>query len=114
MRSAGLVRVGGTSVRLRSDAGGEQVVPAGHVEVDTGLPSGAPPGARPRHDYDPQTTTLAERQRAKAVELGVGLRTIELKRARYAAQGLWGLVDQRADSRGSTHATACDPATGSE
>ena len=40
-------------------------------------------------------TSLAERQRAKAAELGVSVRTIEGKRARYAAQGLWGLVDQR-------------------
>ncbi len=40
-------------------------------------------------------TTLAARQRAKAAELGVSLRTIEAKRARYVAQGLWGLIDQR-------------------
>ena len=40
-------------------------------------------------------TSLAERQRAKAAELGVSVRTIEGKRVRYAAQGLWGLVDQR-------------------
>ncbi|WP_214367033.1 Mu transposase C-terminal domain-containing protein [Pseudonocardia sp. H11422] len=66
------------------------------VEIETGLPPDPAPGARPRGGYDPQTTALADRQRAKAVELGVGVRTIERKRARYAAQGLWGLVDQRA------------------
>ncbi|CRK55296.1 possible transposase [Alloactinosynnema sp. L-07] len=66
------------------------------VEVETGLPPDVGPGVLPRPGYDPQTTTLAERQRVKAGELGVGFRTIELKRARYTAQGLWGLVDQRA------------------
>ncbi|MFI6779295.1 Mu transposase C-terminal domain-containing protein [Nocardia sp. NPDC050412] len=65
------------------------------VEVDTGLPPNPAPGARPRDGYDPAVTSLAQRQRAKAAELGVSLRTIEGKRARYAAQGLWGLVDQR-------------------
>ena len=65
------------------------------VEVETGLSPDAPPGARPREGYDPAVTSLAERQRAKAAELGVSVRTIEGKRARYAAQGLWGLVDQR-------------------
>uniref|UniRef100_UPI003F492F7B Mu transposase C-terminal domain-containing protein n=1 Tax=Amycolatopsis sp. CA-096443 TaxID=3239919 RepID=UPI003F492F7B len=66
------------------------------VEVETGRPPGAAEGAGPRAGYDPATTSLAERQRAKAAELKVTARTIENKRARYAAQGLWGLVDQRA------------------
>lgn len=39
---------------------------------------------------------LADRLQAKAAELDVSMRTIERKRARYDAQGLWGLVDQRA------------------
>ena len=65
------------------------------VEVETGLSPDAPAGARPHEGYDPAMTSLAERQRAKAAELGVSVRTIEGKRARYAAQGLWGLVDQR-------------------
>lgn len=65
------------------------------VEVETGLPLNSPPGTRPREGYDPAVTSLAQRQQAKAVELGVSLRTIEGKRARCAAQGLWGLVDQR-------------------
>lgn len=66
------------------------------VEVETGLPPGAGPAAVARPGYDPATTSLAERQRAKAAELDVGVRTIERKRARYQEQGLWGLVDQRA------------------
>ena len=133
-----VVALAGTSVRLRSDAGAEQVVLVAHlmaapgfaivdadptpqvepfglldslpedvlaaakqwqrhlVEVETGLPPDAPDGAVPRPEYDPATRTLAERQRAKAAELGVSFRTIEGRRARYATQGLWGLVDQRA------------------
>ena len=66
------------------------------VEVETGLPPGAEPGAAPRPEYDPTSTTLAQRDRAKAAELGVGVRTVQQRRARYARQGLWGLVDQRA------------------
>ncbi|WP_234392920.1 hypothetical protein [Amycolatopsis sp. AA4] len=133
-----MVGLAGTSVRLRTDAGGEQVVLAGHlmaaadfavldgralprvepfglmeslpadvvadaerwrnhlVEVETGLPHDAAPGTMPRLGYDPRSTTLAERQRTKAAELGVGFRSIERKRGNYNAQGLWGLVDQRA------------------
>lgn len=133
-----VVGLAGTSVRLRTDAGGEQVVLAGHlmaaadfavldgralprvepfglmeslpadvvadaerwrnhlVEVETGLPHDAAPGSMPRLGYDPRSTTLAERQRTKAAELDVGFRSIERKRGNYNAQGLWGLVDQRA------------------
>ncbi|MEU4743615.1 hypothetical protein AB0G02_24560 [Actinosynnema sp. NPDC023658] len=56
------------------------------VEVETGLPPNPAPGAPPRPDYDPAVTTLVERQRAKAAELGVGLRTVERKRGRYLEQ----------------------------
>lgn len=133
-----VVGLAGTSVRLRTDAGCEQVVLAGHlmaaadfavldgralppvepfglmeslpadvvadaerwrnhlVEVETGLPHDAAPGTTPRLGYDPRSTTLAERQRTKAAELDVGFRSIERKRGNYNAQGLWGLVDQRA------------------
>jgi len=65
------------------------------VEIETGLPPNPPPGATPRPGFDPATTTVAERDRAKAAELGVSLRTMQVRRARYARQGLWGLVDQR-------------------
>jgi hypothetical protein len=66
------------------------------VEVETGLPPRSPEGAVPRPEYDPATTTVSERERVKAAELGAGLRTIQTRRSRYAQQGLWGLVDQRA------------------
>jgi len=65
------------------------------VEVDTGLAPQAPPGATPRPAYDPATRTSAQRDAAKAAELGVGVRTVERMRARYARQGLWGLISQR-------------------
>jgi transposase InsO family protein len=66
------------------------------VEVETGLPSGAEPGATPREGYDPTVTTLLARDQAKANELGVSVRTVQARRARFAQQGLWGLIDQRA------------------
>ena len=58
------------------------------VEVETGLPPNPPLGASPRPGFDPATTTVAERDRAKALELGVSLRTMQIRRARYARQGL--------------------------
>ncbi|MEU3975502.1 Mu transposase C-terminal domain-containing protein [Streptomyces bacillaris] len=66
------------------------------VEVVTGLPPGAEPGTSPRPEYAPASRSLVERAQAKADELGVSLRTVQGRRARYAQQGLWGLVDQRA------------------
>lgn len=66
------------------------------IEVETGLPPGAETGVVPRPGYDPAVHTLAEQDRVKASELGVSVRTVQGRRARYAAQGLWGLVDQRA------------------
>jgi putative transposase len=42
------------------------------VEVQTGLPLDAVPGTVPRPEYDPATRTLAQRDKAKAAELGVG------------------------------------------
>jgi transposase InsO family protein len=127
----------GTSVRLRSDEGVEQVVLVSHllscpafallghnepvglepfglldglpadvvdaarewerhvVEVETGLPPGAEPGAVPRDGFDPAVTAVNDRDAVKAAELGVSVRTVQTRRARYARQGLWGLVDQR-------------------
>ena len=66
------------------------------VEVEAGLPPDAGPGVVPRPEYDPAVCSLLQRERAKAAELGVSLRTVEYRRARYVTQGLWGLVDQRA------------------
>jgi hypothetical protein len=133
-----VVALAGTSVRLRSPDGAEQVVlgtrmmaspgfevtggaalpavepfglldslPAAvlaaarewerHVvETETGLPPDALPGTVPRPGFDPVVTTLAQRDAAKAAELGVGVRTVQQRRADYARQGLWGLVDRRA------------------
>ncbi|MGV9259195.1 hypothetical protein ACWDQO_17465 [Streptomyces sp. NPDC003703] len=73
-----------------------------HVaEVECGLPADAPPGTRPKPEYDPSCTIPADRERAKAAELAalgrpVGRRTLQRMRARYRAQGLLGLVDHRA------------------
>jgi len=69
------------------------------VEVVTGLPPGAPQDAKPRPQYD-VAVPLNERDRAKAEELTaagqpVSERTVRRLRARYAEQGLVGLVDQR-------------------
>jgi hypothetical protein len=70
------------------------------VEVETGLPHGAPPAASPRPEYDPVARSLAERERAKAAELtaagvNASVRTVQRMRRRYREQGLWGLVDAR-------------------
>lgn len=65
------------------------------VEVETGLPPDAEPGAMPRPGFHPAVCSVMERAQAKADELGVSLRTVQGKRSRYAQQGLWGLVDQR-------------------
>jgi hypothetical protein len=64
--------------------------------VVTGLPPGAEPGESSRPEFDPELYSLGARDKAKAVELGVTARTVRGRRARYAEQGLWGLVDQRA------------------
>ncbi|MEO3822773.1 hypothetical protein [Actinomadura sp. B10D3] len=66
------------------------------MEVITGLPPDAEPGTAKRLECDPELHPLGERGQAKASELGTTSRTIRTRRARYAAQGLWGSVDQRA------------------
>src|SRR6266508_2336190 len=83
------------------------------VEVVTGLPADAAPGAAPRLGYDPHASTLAQREQAKAVELTeagrpVSARTVRRMRMRYAEQGVWGLVDQRA-TRAANPAGRADP-----
>ena len=74
------------------------------VEVMTGMPTPFEPGVVARAEYDPQSTTLAQRCAAKARELSaagesVSARTVNRQRARYLEQGVWGLVDQRAVRR---------------
>ena len=133
-----VLALAGTSVRLRAQDGGEQVVLASYlmaapdfavtggdpvpgvepfglldslpeevlaaardwerhvVEVETGLPPDAEPGTAPRPEYDPQARTWRSAPRPRPTELGVSVRTVERMRARYAGQGLWGLVDRRA------------------
>ena len=51
------------------------------VEVETGLPANPLPGATPRAGFDPASTTIAERDQAKAAELGASLRTVQTRRA---------------------------------
>lgn len=75
------------------------------LEVLTGLPADAAPGARPRPGFDPVSHSLAEREQAKARELagmgvpGASARTVRRKRQRYQAQGVGGLADGRAGRR---------------
>ncbi|MEU7004343.1 integrase [Nonomuraea sp. NPDC046570] len=73
------------------------------LEVLTGVRADAPAGARPRPHFDPATTTLTQREQAKAAELAaegrrkVSTRTLKRKRLRYQTQGLAGLIDGRHD-----------------
>ena len=80
----------------------------GHViEVLTGQAPEAAPGTAPRPQYDPDVTTLAQRERAKAAELAAqghrdwSERTVRRWRERYEDRGLEGLVDARHDPRKS-------------
>jgi transposase InsO family protein len=76
-----------------------------HVaEVVYGLRPDAPAGARPRPQYDPERTSLTERERAKAAELSAAGRTVPAstvkhRRQRWEAHGLAGLVDRRSARR---------------
>jgi len=73
----------------------------GHIlEVLRGQNPGSEAGGMPRPGYDPGTTTLASRERAKAAELSeagvvVSARLVKHYRQRYQASGLRGLVDGR-------------------
>ena len=71
------------------------------IEVETGLPPNPEPAAVARPEYDPAWRTLSERIAAKAAELSasgtaISERTLQRMRTNWRAQGLWGLVDQRA------------------
>jgi putative transposase len=84
------------------------------VEVVTGLPPGAPAGARPVPQYDPVTRTLTEREQAKTAELTeltgvkVSEHTVRRKRRRYQARGVAGVVDWRAAPQRPDRGR-CDP-----
>ena len=74
------------------------------AEVVYGLRPDAPAGTRPRPEYDPERTSLTERERAKAAELSAAGRpvpasTVKHRRQRWEAHGLAGLVDRRAARR---------------
>jgi hypothetical protein len=69
-----------------------------------GLRPDAPAGTRPRPQYDPERTSLTQRERAKAAELTaagspVQASTVKHRRQRWEAHGLAGLVDRRAARR---------------
>ncbi|MDI5973988.1 hypothetical protein POF50_032380 [Streptomyces sp. SL13] len=76
------------------------------IEVDTGLPPGAAPGARPRPAFDPATTTLIERYQAKAAEMSavlggpVSWQTVQAKRLAYRRRrSVVDLLDGRSTKR---------------
>jgi transposase InsO family protein len=74
------------------------------TEVVYGLRPDAPAGTRPRPEYDPERTSLTERERAKSAELSAAGRpvpasTVKHRRQRWEAHGLAGLVDQRSARR---------------
>jgi len=70
------------------------------AEVVYGLRPDVPAGTRPRPQYDPERTSLTEREKAKAAELSAAGRpvpasTVKHRRQRWEAHGLPGLVDRR-------------------
>ncbi|MFD8900503.1 transposase [Streptomyces ardesiacus] len=73
-------------------------------EIETGLPDGPGSTGSPRPAYDPQRTSMAEREQAKADELTrlgwprVSRATVRRMRARYHTGGVMGLVRQRRPS----------------
>jgi len=74
------------------------------AEVVYGLRPDAPAGTRPRPQYDPERTSLTEREKAKAAELSAAGRpvpasTVKHRRQRWEAHGLPGLVDRRLSRR---------------
>ncbi len=84
------------------------------VEVLRGVPPQAPPGARPRPEYDPAAVSLTRREQAKAAELTAAGRpvtasAIAKRRRRYEARGVAGMADHRTSKSTSPHGRA-DPA----
>jgi hypothetical protein len=84
------------------------------VEVLRGIPPQAPPGTRPRPEYDPALVSLTRREQAKAAELTAAGRpvtgsAIAKRRRRYEARGVAGMADHRMSKPASPHGRA-DPA----
>jgi putative transposase len=71
------------------------------TELLTGLPPQPEQGTAPRSEYDPFSTTLTEREAAKAEELSresgrpVSVHTVRNRRRRYQKLGILGMVDGR-------------------
>jgi hypothetical protein len=83
------------------------------VEVLRGVPPQAPPGTRPRPEYDP-AVSLTRREQAKAAELTAAGRpvtasAIAKRRRRYQARGAAGMADHRTGKPASPHGRV-DPA----
>ena len=83
------------------------------AEVVYGLPPDAPPGTRPKPQYDPELRSLTARETAKAGELAaaghrVSASTLKHRRQRWEAIGLAGLADHRAVTRAAPFGRA-DP-----
>ncbi|MFJ9752799.1 integrase [Streptomyces chartreusis] len=78
------------------------------TEVLTGLAPDASAGSSPRPEYDPASTSLADREAAKAAELSselghpVSRHTVRRRRQRYQKRGVLGMVDGRHASRRPT------------
>ncbi|NEA33739.1 DDE-type integrase/transposase/recombinase [Streptomyces sp. SID13031] len=153
-RELAVIGLSATMVRLRDDAGREEVIAASQlqsgpgfavvgarpvarlqglgllahvpaeplaaarwweqhlVEVETGTPPAGPASA-PQPQYDPDRTSVQQREQAKLEELAaagmvVSLRTLKRRRSAYARSGLLGLVDQRA-IRDTTPTGRADP-----
>lgn len=70
------------------------------AEVISGVPADSGPDAVPRKGFDPNETTLRQREIAKCDELAsqgapIPLSTLQRQRHNYESRGLWGLVDSR-------------------
>lgn len=83
------------------------------AEIVYGLPPDAPPGTRPKSQYDPELHSLTAREKAKAGELAaaghrVSASTLKHRRQRWEAIGLAGLVDRRTVTRATPFGRA-DP-----
>jgi hypothetical protein len=70
------------------------------VEVLRGVAPQAPPGTRPKPEYDPALVSLTRREQAKAAELTAAGRpvtasAIAKRRRRYEAGGVVGMLDHR-------------------
>jgi hypothetical protein len=83
------------------------------VEVLRGVPPQAPPGTRPKPEYDPVQVPLTRREQAKAAELTAAGRpvtasAIAKRRRRYEIHGVAGMVDRRTSKPVTRHGRA-DP-----